>query len=72
MTGKAKTMRPVQRAAIGGLFAIWLAPLAAGARECPDCRPETREEAPARREAGSEPARKGQPQPASTKAATHD
>jgi hypothetical protein len=37
MTGKPKTMRPVHRAAIGGLFAIWLAPLAAGQCDA-DCR----------------------------------
>ena len=72
MTGKAKTMRPVQRAAISGLFAIWLAPLAADARDCRDCRPGTREEAPAPREAASEPARDGQPQPAPVRAAAHD
>jgi hypothetical protein len=42
-------MRPVCRAAIGGLFAIWLAPLAPDAARCGDnCRcAETRDAEPA-------------------------
>jgi hypothetical protein len=39
MPGKAPPMRPVCRAAIGGLFAIWLAPLAAALPACgAECR----------------------------------
>jgi hypothetical protein len=68
-------MRPVQRAAIGGLFAIWLAPLAAHAGDCSPDRlgAETHEEAPARLDAAAEPAREADtPLQASGKVAAGD
>jgi hypothetical protein len=45
-------MRPIQRAAVTGLFAIWLAPLSAGADAAPGpcCR-----DRPARAEAAATP-----------------
>ncbi len=45
MTRKGKTMRPVTRAAIGGLFAMWLAPLSA--EPAPAGQVEAQEEQPA-------------------------
>ncbi|WP_237215373.1 hypothetical protein [Falsiroseomonas oryziterrae] len=54
-------MRPVCRAAIGGLFAIWLAPLAPDAPRCDGtCRcAEARDAEPATR--GAQPTAEGAP-----------